>query len=173
MQRPARQPAAKRRIDSHEPVPKRSEAIDDAPPPRRATCSRSVSSSARFIQAPAHFVLLLFFLIFSGRESIRLLVYGVSGLLRGGVHVTDLVSPPFRHADALIPIQAAVVRLANLIGADMRQFRLDSVAVPEATLVQEAGGAGAEAMGGVFYLRKAHAEQSAVERVFADRLSWR
>ena len=50
----------------------------------------------------------------------------------------DLLRPPIGHPYPLIPIGGAVIRPADLIGANMRQLRLDCVAIPQAAFVEEA-----------------------------------
>ncbi len=59
-----------------------------------------------------------------------------SALLPGG-KFHHFCRPPFRHADAFVPIGCSVIGLADMIVADMGKFGFDSVWVPFPTLVEQ------------------------------------
>ena len=46
--------------------------------------------------------------------------------------------PPFRHADAFVPIGRSVIGLAHMIVADMSKLGFDSVRVPFPALIEQA-----------------------------------
>ena len=86
-----------------------------------------------------------------------------------GPELVEIVRPTLHHPDPLIPVLAARVGAADVIGLGMAKLALDCVGIPAALFVQQCAGHGAEAVRGHRGAIEPHPAERKVDRVFTHR----